>query len=1356
MRKILGILCLAIPVLLSPLFGVSISTYATSGDEGVNSLEEIRHGSRITDSAPEPVNNSPQSSINNRYSQTTTGAKSVLALRYYYFSPNGNDSNTGESPEQAWKSVARLKALIPTLQPGDNVMFERNGVWNEVEINISKISGTESEPIVFSAYGSGKDPVITGGKNLSGGFTQNGNIWTHSSVGYRKTGYIKNNAGLLINNRFNRVAIHPNEGYYTTTSRGQNALADDSRGWSDNELVGGQVVVKAVNWAWSIGEITSNTSGNINFSDLGYDMNKDQTYYFLQNVDRGLDSQGEWVYNNNELKVFYTGNLNSQNVELAVIDTVIRINDIKNVQFSGIEFRGANGILIDIQQGNNIEFNNCTFRVAGTGIDINSTNASQFSNSIFEHIHTNGITADAVGNMNISDNAFRHIHTIKGMNNDYDDWSSSIAIEHNMGEVSVRYNTFDTVMIAFQTHWAEANWYFERNIVRDYACILGDNAAVYCGGDWRTDVTKRIRKNIFLDAHHDMEGTDGTHIGGFGHAVYWDYNANGILVDSNTFVNANAAIYSNRNNNNKALNNKFVNCSKDLDELWSMYIYMDNLIDGTSNISNHTFTGNTFVLGKNLYERAFGYHINSSKDIVWESMYINNNTYQSPFGNNKIHREINDYTEVGSYTVSEMCARRQFDCESRVNPLDHVFSDVTGISEDEFVRVVYNAKKTKDTIMLGHTYLDINGDYIAGKIGLEPYETKILFFYLEEVINDDQAPSVPSGLRASASTPNSVTLTWNESSDNMSVKGYNIFVDGSRRGSSVSNSYTIAGLDPDTEYSFQVSAYDYSFNESERSQAIVAQTSDTDRTPPSVPTGLELISVAENSVSISWNPSTDNVGVTGYNIYANGLRKATTTTLSHILDKLNPGITYSITVTAFDAESNESEFSEALEVTTTDDEGEAVLSQEEIEKNLPDVSIVKVMNVKEATHTVAKVNILGKAEVEEFGVKVFEGGKQDISEINFPASAGDFKVINQNRVNENLQLMYNFSEGSGYVISDISGNEEPLDLYINNSSKFRWLAGQGLKVIDTSKIVTYKAPQRLINALMESNEITIESWIKPSRNHMEGPAMIASLSNDNLSHRITLAQADKYSFDYVSQLNDSDNDLNENTDFQGDSTYKDLEYHHLVYIKDKNGNEKLYVNGTEIYSGQSSRDFSAWNDDYRFSLANELTSDKPWIGTFFLVAVYSKALTKKEIIKNFNAGYGDIEFTTNFDGLLPDTYYSLKPFARTYNAIKYGKAINIVTPKVQGINNLITYPNPSDGNFIVYFEHNIRDARKAWIQVSDIYGKTLLNKEILIPEVFFGQEENLQLASENLLDGIYILTLKVGDKTASKRIVIRR
>src|SRR5450631_446747 len=98
---------------------------------------------------------------------------------------------------------------------------------------------------------------------------------------------------------------------------------------------------------------------------------------------------------------------------------------------------------------------------------------------------------------------------------------------------------------------------------------------------------------------------------------------------------------------------------------------------------------------------------------------------------------------------------------------------------------------------------------------------------------------------------------------------------------------------------------------------VVVTTVDT--TPPTVPAGLAATSVTSSSVSLKWNASSDNVGVTGYTIYRNGASVGSTggpaaTTFTDLTP--SPSTSYSYTVDAFDGSGNHSARSAPVSATT--------------------------------------------------------------------------------------------------------------------------------------------------------------------------------------------------------------------------------------------------------------------------------------------------------------------------------------------------------------------------------------------------------------------------------------------------------
>ncbi|GIH18613.1 chitinase N-terminal domain-containing protein [Rugosimonospora africana] len=90
-----------------------------------------------------------------------------------------------------------------------------------------------------------------------------------------------------------------------------------------------------------------------------------------------------------------------------------------------------------------------------------------------------------------------------------------------------------------------------------------------------------------------------------------------------------------------------------------------------------------------------------------------------------------------------------------------------------------------------------------------------------------------------------------------------------------------------------------------------------DNQPPSVPTGLTKGQVSESSASFSWSPSTDNFGVTAYDVYRDGYLVTSTTTSLAVVANLVPSTTYQFTVRARDASGNVSAPTAPLSMTTS-------------------------------------------------------------------------------------------------------------------------------------------------------------------------------------------------------------------------------------------------------------------------------------------------------------------------------------------------------------------------------------------------------------------------------------------------------
>lgn len=89
-----------------------------------------------------------------------------------------------------------------------------------------------------------------------------------------------------------------------------------------------------------------------------------------------------------------------------------------------------------------------------------------------------------------------------------------------------------------------------------------------------------------------------------------------------------------------------------------------------------------------------------------------------------------------------------------------------------------------------------------------------------------------------------------------------------------------------------------------------------DTQAPTAATGLNVSGTTSSSISLAWNASTDNVGVTAYNVYMNGSLQTTTSSTSTTISGLTPSTTYSFYVVAKDAAGNSSSNSSTVSGTT--------------------------------------------------------------------------------------------------------------------------------------------------------------------------------------------------------------------------------------------------------------------------------------------------------------------------------------------------------------------------------------------------------------------------------------------------------
>lgn len=216
-------------------------------------------------------------------------------------------------------------------------------------------------------------------------------------------------------------------------------------------------------------------------------------------------------------------------------------------------------------------------------------------------------------------------------------------------------------------------------------------------------------------------------------------------------------------------------------------------------------------------------------------------------------------------------------------------------------------------LVAGNTYhYRVRSRDAAGNLGLSGD-----FSVTIPALQDTTKPTAPTNLVASAGSSTLVNLAWTASTDNVGVTRYNVIRNGVQIGTSTGVSYPDATVAPNISYTYIVNAQDAAGNVSNNSnQATVTTPPDT--TKPSAPAGLTGSSnAAGTQISMSWTASTDNVGVTGYEVWRNAALLSPVAGTSFIDATVVPGTTYNYTVRARDAAGNVSADSSVLTITAT-------------------------------------------------------------------------------------------------------------------------------------------------------------------------------------------------------------------------------------------------------------------------------------------------------------------------------------------------------------------------------------------------------------------------------------------------------
>ena len=255
---------------------------------------------------------------------------------------------------------------------------------------------------------------------------------------------------------------------------------------------------------------------------------------------------------------------------------------------------------------------------------------------------------------------------------------------------------------------------------------------------------------------------------------------------------------------------------------------------------------------------------------------------------------------------------------------------------------------------------------------------------------DLESPSIPQNLLVENVTSDTVILSWEASTDNIGVAGYRVYRDKQLVQEVQGEQFTDTGLTEDTEYTYEVRAFDAAGNQSEASNEVFARTSvSVDDEAPTIPLNLKVENVTTDTVSLSWGASTDNIGVAGYRVYRDKQLVQEVQGEQFTDTGLTEDTEYTYEVRAFDAAGNQSEASNRINVRT-----------KEIVDHKPPTT---PMNVRATVVTENKVTLLWEASSDESGIRSYQVYRNSILVGSLP---GDTLSYTDTNLSEKTKYYY--------------------------------------------------------------------------------------------------------------------------------------------------------------------------------------------------------------------------------------------------------------------------------------------------------------------------------------------------------------
>jgi len=705
----------------------------------------------------------------------------IVSATDYYMSSSGNDQANGISPSTPWQSIAKLNTVLSGLKPGDRVLFKRGDTFNG-SLHITA-SGTEGNPIVFSNYGTGSEPVISGFSTISD--------WTNNGRGiFSKVLECSSEPMMVVFDGANTgMGRFPDNDWLTIDSHfGNTSLSDAELNSSTINWTGATVTIKVNRYTTNYLTIGSHSGNTINFPQGASFELCDGFGYFIQNDLRTLTLFKEWYYDSKTSTFYMYFGVESplnHDVKVAAVDNGAVITGAGYITIDGLSFQGFNVNAIDLNNAPHITIQNSIVRYIGNNaIDGNKSGYRTSSDFIFRNNNVSDVnncglflfsqfTHALIANNSISD-----VGLIFGTGYKKDLMSHSAIFIGNVGfdnlNTIIGYNRITNIGhrgISF----LGTNITINNNLI-DAFCLKEDDAGgIYTYQETYETRSCNVINNIILNGVGNISGTTTPSYDRMAVGIYTDGFTRGINIEGNSvaFCTYSPGYFSNSNVHGNLINNTF------FANRYQIYT------SGSIGLEYMTIQKNKFICKSPFPSMTRFFYSNTGFP---DNTSLDYNCYSRPVANNDF---------MLWWIAPKSAQYLSLDQWRNTTGKDlHSYSSNIAVTNPDDIRFEYNASLLNKEIILDTDYYDVDGNKYSGKIILPPYTSAVLLkdngtasqqsnplLYLSSCV-EDNTPSLikincSANLANIVSSSNTFTVLVNSSKreiNNITVSGSQVLL----------------------------------------------------------------------------------------------------------------------------------------------------------------------------------------------------------------------------------------------------------------------------------------------------------------------------------------------------------------------------------------------------------------------------------------------------------------------------------------------------------------------------------------------------------------------------------------------------